>query len=35
VYYDLDTFEDGEVKNSLKRSAERKKRREAMKGGPR
>ncbi|GJN74496.1 pre-mRNA splicing factor ATP-dependent RNA helicase PRP43 [Purpureocillium lilacinum] len=33
VYYDLDTFEQGEVKRSLQRAAEKKRRKEAMKGG--
>ena len=33
VYYDLDTFEPGEVKRSLQRAAEKKRRKEAMKGG--
>ncbi|PHH83823.1 hypothetical protein CDD82_13 [Ophiocordyceps australis] len=31
VYYDLDTFEAGDVKKSLQRTVEKKKRREAMK----
>ncbi|PHH59677.1 hypothetical protein CDD81_2679 [Ophiocordyceps australis] len=31
VYYDLDTFEPGDVKKSLQRTVERKRRREAMK----
>ncbi|KAG5929831.1 DEAH-box ATP-dependent RNA helicase prp43 [Claviceps africana] len=33
VYYDLDTFEPGEVKRSLTRAAEKKRRKEAMKAG--
>ncbi|KFH40304.1 pre-mRNA-splicing factor ATP-dependent RNA helicase-like protein [Hapsidospora chrysogenum ATCC 11550] len=33
VYYDLDTFEDGEVKRSLMRAAEKKRRKAAMKAG--
>jgi pre-mRNA-splicing factor ATP-dependent RNA helicase DHX15/PRP43 len=33
VYYDLDTFEHGEVKKSLARASEKKKRKEAMKAG--
>ncbi|OTA02892.1 ATP-dependent helicase Prp16 [Trichoderma parareesei] len=35
VYYDLDTFEDGEIKRSLARAAEKKRRKEAMKKGGR
>lgn len=33
MYYDLDTFEDGEIKRSLKRAMEKKRRKEAMKAG--
>jgi pre-mRNA-splicing factor ATP-dependent RNA helicase DHX15/PRP43 len=33
VYYDLETFEHGEVKKSLSRAAEKKRRKEAMKAG--
>ncbi|TQS32871.1 hypothetical protein Golomagni_06799, partial [Golovinomyces magnicellulatus] len=32
-YYDLDTFENGDVKRSLARTSERKRRKEAMKSG--
>lgn len=31
MYYDLDTFDDGEVKRSLQRAAEKKRRKAAMK----
>ncbi|EQL04180.1 pre-mRNA splicing factor ATP-dependent RNA helicase PRP43 [Ophiocordyceps sinensis CO18] len=33
VYYDLDTFEDDDIKKSLKRATEKKRRKVAMKGG--
>ncbi|CEJ79932.1 Putative Pre-mRNA-splicing factor [[Torrubiella] hemipterigena] len=33
TYYDLDTFENGDIKRSLMRTAERRKRKEAMKAG--
>ncbi|CAI6097029.1 unnamed protein product [Clonostachys chloroleuca] len=33
TYYDLESFEDGEVKRSLQRAAEKKRRKEAMKAG--
>lgn len=33
VYYDLNTFEQGDVKRSLARAAEKKRRKEAMKAG--
>jgi pre-mRNA-splicing factor ATP-dependent RNA helicase DHX15/PRP43 len=33
VYYDLESFEHGEVKKSLARAAEKKRRKEAMKAG--
>ncbi|TWU78867.1 DEAH-box ATP-dependent RNA helicase prp43 [Metarhizium rileyi] len=33
VYYDLDTFEQGDIKRSLARAAEKKRRKEAMKAG--
>ncbi|QUC16531.1 uncharacterized protein UV8b_00772 [Ustilaginoidea virens] len=35
VYYDLDTFEQGDIKRSLTRAAEKKRRKEAMKAGRR
>lgn len=35
MYYDLNTFEDGEIKRSLARAAEKKRRKEAMKKGGR
>lgn len=33
VYYDLDSFEKGDVKTALTRAAEKKRRKEAMKNG--
>lgn len=33
VYYDLDSFEQGDIKRSLARAAEKKRRKEAIKGG--
>lgn len=33
VYYDLDTFDKGEVKTALQRVTERIRRKQAMKGG--
>jgi pre-mRNA-splicing factor ATP-dependent RNA helicase DHX15/PRP43 len=33
TYYDIDSFEQGDVKRSLARAAEKKRRKEAMKAG--
>jgi pre-mRNA-splicing factor ATP-dependent RNA helicase DHX15/PRP43 len=33
IYYDIDTFEKGEIKSALTRITEKIRRRQAMKGG--